>query len=203
MLDKISIPVAGVYTVTFKFGEAPAWYTSIFGYPHNGVDFGVPRRTPVLAADSGTIGFADDIPDADGCGIIITHLWGISLYWHLEKVIAGLGTVCRKGDLIGLSGMTGYATGPHLHFGIKVSGISNPSMRDWVDPTPYFEGVAPVISPPAPVDRYYFTRFGDTLWAIAQKYYGNGLEWQRIYKANLDKIKNPNLIYPLQRLLIP
>lgn len=44
---------------------------------------------------------------------------------------------------------------------------------------------------------------GDTLWAIAKKYYGNGNQYTKIYNANKDKIKNPNLIYPGQKLVIP
>lgn len=200
---KLALPIAGVYTITFAFGEAPAWYTAVFGYPHNGIDFGVPIGTPVLAADAGTIIYADDVPDQDGCGINIQHLWGMSQYWHLSKVIAGMGTVVRKGDLIGLSGMTGYATGPHLHFGIKITGKTDPTMHDWIDPMPYFTEEAPVVSPSAEVNRYHIVLFGESLWSIAQDYYGNGLEWSRIYKANIDKIKNSNLIYPLQVFKIP
>lgn len=44
---------------------------------------------------------------------------------------------------------------------------------------------------------------GDTLWAIAKKYYGNGSQYTKIYNANKDKIKNPSLIYPGQVLTIP
>lgn len=44
---------------------------------------------------------------------------------------------------------------------------------------------------------------GDTLWAIAKKYYGNGNQYTKIANANKDKIKNPNLIYPGQQLVIP
>lgn len=44
---------------------------------------------------------------------------------------------------------------------------------------------------------------GDTLWAIAKKYCGNGALYPRIVDANRDKIKNPNLIYPGQKLVIP
>ena len=44
---------------------------------------------------------------------------------------------------------------------------------------------------------------GDTLWAIAKKYYGSGNQYNKIYNANRDKIKNPNLIYPGQKLVIP
>jgi nucleoid-associated protein YgaU len=121
----------------------------------------------------------------------------------LSKVIATVGTVLRKGDLIGLSGMTGYATGPHLHFGIKVTGKGAAGMQGWTDPEPYFTEAAPIVTAPAPVERTHLVGIGETLWSIATKYYGNGLEWQRIYKANLEKISNPNIIYPLQRLLIP
>ena len=51
--------------------------------------------------------------------------------------------------------------------------------------------------------RYYTVRKGDTLWAIAKKYYDNGASYTKIYNKNKDKIKNPNLIYPGQRLVIP
>lgn len=44
---------------------------------------------------------------------------------------------------------------------------------------------------------------GDTLWAIAKKFYGNGSQYPKIFNANKDKIKNPNLIYPGQVLTIP
>lgn len=203
MIDKIAIPVAGMFKITFRFGEAPDWYVKIFGEPHNGVDLAVPVGTPVLACDNGRVSYADTVPDQNGCGLILSHAWGISLYWHLSKVIAKLGDVVLKGDLIGLSGATGYATGPHLHFGVKPNKAIDPNIRGWIDPEPYFEEKLPVQSPPPPVKRYHIVGFGETLWGLAQKYYGNGLEWKRIYDANKDKIKNPNLIYPFQKLLIP
>lgn len=49
----------------------------------------------------------------------------------------------------------------------------------------------------------YVVKAGDTLWAIAKKYYGNGSQYIKIFNANKDKIKNPNLIYPGQKLTIP
>lgn len=52
-------------------------------------------------------------------------------------------------------------------------------------------------------NRVYVVRRGDTLWAIAKKYYGSGLQYPKIFNANRDKIKNPNLIYPGQKLVIP
>ncbi|MCF6466340.1 LysM peptidoglycan-binding domain-containing protein [Clostridium sp. Cult2] len=50
---------------------------------------------------------------------------------------------------------------------------------------------------------YHVVIKGDTLWAIAKKYYGNGSLYTKVFNANKDKIKNPNLIYPGQNLVIP
>lgn len=55
----------------------------------------------------------------------------------------------------------------------------------------------------APKATTYTVKKGDTLWAIAKKYYGNGAKYTRIYEANKSKIKNPNLIYPGQVFTIP
>lgn len=57
----------------------------------------------------------------------------------------------------------------------------------------------------APTEWSYTVVKGDCLWNIAKKkdYYGNGFAWPKIYKANRDKIKNPDLIYPKQVFTIP
>lgn len=55
----------------------------------------------------------------------------------------------------------------------------------------------------APTTKNYTVVRGDCLWNIAKKYYGNGSQYTKIYNANRDKIKNPNLIYPGQVLVIP
>ena len=54
-----------------------------------------------------------------------------------------------------------------------------------------------------PSGQNYTVKRGDCLWNIAKKYYGNGSKYTTIYNANRDKIKNPNLIYPGQKLTIP
>lgn len=58
-------------------------------------------------------------------------------------------------------------------------------------------------SPAPSSNQYYTVKKGDCLWNIAKKFYGNGSKYGMIYNANKDKIKNPNLIYPGQVLLIP
>lgn len=55
----------------------------------------------------------------------------------------------------------------------------------------------------APTAKTYTVKAGDSLWAIAAKYYGKGAEYTKIASANTDKISNPNLIYPGQVLAIP
>lgn len=54
-----------------------------------------------------------------------------------------------------------------------------------------------------PTTRTYTVKKGDCLWNIAKKYYGNGAQYTKIYNANKDKIKNPNLIYVGQVFVIP
>ena len=63
---------------------------------------------------------------------------------------------------------------------------------------------APAAAPaPASEPRTYTVAEGDSLWKIAQHVYGKGGEWQKIYEANKDTIKNPDLIHPGQVLVIP
>lgn len=62
----------------------------------------------------------------------------------------------------------------------------------------------PSTNSPAPKkEQTYTVKKGDCLWNIAKKFYGNGSKYPKIYEANKDKIKNPNLIYPNQVLVIP
>ena len=199
---KISWPVVGKYRISFRFGEAPDWYIKVFGYPHNGIDIACPIGTPVMATDQGKVSFADDIPDSNGKGLILLHEWGISLYWHLQTIVAKIGDVVEKDALVANSGNTGYVTGPHLHFGIKMFGVDAPGMKGWCDPLKYIDNEETAPQEPYPQNRYYIVRPGDTLWGIAFKFYGNGLEWRRIFESNKDKINNPNLIRPFMKLLI-
>lgn len=53
------------------------------------------------------------------------------------------------------------------------------------------------------VVREYTIEPGDTLSAIAKKFYGNASDWKKIYEANKTKIKNPDLIYPGDKIIIP
>lgn len=75
-----------------------------------------------------------------------------------------------------------------------MNGTSNSSRPASASPTP----VKPKVT-----SRTYTIKKGDSLWAIAVKFYGKGNQYVKIYNANKDKIKNPNLIYPGQKIKIP
>ena len=91
---------------------------------HQGVDFAVPQGTPVMAAGAGTISF---MGWANGYGnfVVINHSNSYATaYGHLSRFAAGLhrGAHLSQGEVFAYSGMTGLATGPHLHYEIRVSG---------------------------------------------------------------------------------
>lgn len=58
-------------------------------------------------------------------------------------------------------------------------------------------------APRAAASTIYTVVGGDSLWKIAQRHYGDGERWRRIYEANRDVIKDPDRIYPGQELRIP
>ncbi|MCL2139372.1 MAG: M23 family metallopeptidase [Treponema sp.] len=89
---------------------------------HAGIDYGVPSGTPVLACAAGKVVLARS-RIVTGNSVVIEHLPGIySLYYHLEKINVTEGLTVSAGTLLGLSGATGLATGPHLHWEIRVFG---------------------------------------------------------------------------------
>jgi murein DD-endopeptidase MepM/ murein hydrolase activator NlpD len=89
--------------------------------PHSGVDISAPSGTPVYASNSGKVLLAMDLYFS-GNTVIIDHGLGvISMYCHFSKIEVDRGQIVSKGDKIGEVGATGRVTGPHLHWGIKVS----------------------------------------------------------------------------------
>jgi LysM repeat protein len=79
--------------------------------------------------------------------------------------------------------------------------IQQPKPKDPPKPVAVVQPQRPAET--APQTKTYTVVKGDCLWAIAKKFYGNGNEYTKIYNANTDKIKNPNLIYAGQVLTIP
>jgi peptidase M23-like protein len=144
MAIKLSYPVSGPVTQTF--GNDPDFYKQ-WGYAgHNGVDFGIPNGTPIMAAADGTVekvGFEDN---GYGNYVKIAHTDGATKFYtyyaHLQSTSVSGGQKVTAGTVIGLSNNTGASTGPHLHFGVKIDG-QNPSFKGYLDPMPYLSGTAP------------------------------------------------------------
>ncbi|MGZ5185801.1 MAG: M23 family metallopeptidase [Caldimonas sp.] len=90
---------------------------------HNGVDYGAPSGTPVRTIGDGVVEFAGW---QNGYGNVIHIKHGNELstvYAHLSRIDVAKGAKVEQGDTIGAVGQTGWATGPHLHFEIKVDGV--------------------------------------------------------------------------------
>lgn len=94
---------------------------------HPGLDISADRGTPVYATADGTITHAS-VSGAYGNLVVIEHQFGIETrYGHLSAFRTARGQTVKRGDLIGLVGATGRATGPHLHYEVRVNGrILNP-----------------------------------------------------------------------------
>lgn len=106
----------GYYTVTSSFGPRVLNGENEF---HAGLDVAGPRGTPVLAADGGTVTYADWMGTA-GRAVIIQHTGGYETrYYHLNSIIVSAGQEVKQGDLIGTVGSTGKSTGNHLHFEVR------------------------------------------------------------------------------------
>ena len=90
---------------------------------HQGLDFRVPTGTQVSAVNSGTVILAQFLYFEGNC-IVIDHGQGLlTLYLHLSELRVNKGDRVSKGQLIGLSGGTGRATGPHLHLAVRWQGV--------------------------------------------------------------------------------
>jgi murein DD-endopeptidase MepM/ murein hydrolase activator NlpD len=90
--------------------------------PHSGVDLRANLGEPVRAANHGRIVLVGDF-FFHGKAVVIDHGWGLyTMYFHLSKVNVSEGDLVGKSYVIGLAGSTGRATGPHLHWGVRLGG---------------------------------------------------------------------------------
>ncbi len=90
---------------------------------HAGTDFRAPEGTPVLSPAAGIVVLAKDL-FFSGNTLILDHGQGLySIFAHLSKYSTKVGDKVKAGQVIGKSGMTGRASGPHLHWGVVVNGI--------------------------------------------------------------------------------
>lgn len=89
---------------------------------HHGHDIAADYGDPVVAAAPALVAWAGDLL-IHGSGVILDHGAGVySGYWHLSQIDAVVGQVVKAGDRLGLIGVTGLTTGPHLHWELIVRG---------------------------------------------------------------------------------
>lgn len=92
--------------------------------PHSGMDIAVPQGTPVKAPASGIVTFAKPDLYLTGGTILIDHGFGLSSnFLHLSRLDVRVGERVAQGQVIGAAGMTGRATGPHVHWGFNWFGV--------------------------------------------------------------------------------
>jgi len=98
----------------------------ILGYTkmHRGIDFAVPPGTPIMAASDGVVERAG--PSGAYGNFVLLHHAGIveTAYAHMSRIAGGIrpGAHVRQGEVIGFVGATGRATGPHLHYEVRIKG---------------------------------------------------------------------------------
>ncbi len=116
---KMLMPSQG--PITSGFGSR---FHPVLGYSrfHDGTDFGAEHGSPIQAAETGIVIFADWY-GGYGNAVIIDHGGGLTtLYGHASQLDVAEGQMVKKGDVIAAVGTTGLSTGPHLHFEVRRDG---------------------------------------------------------------------------------
>jgi len=120
-------PVQGTFTSGFGTRVHP-----ISGQTrtHNGIDVSANTGTPVRSAGNGVVLSGGNSGDGYGNKVLINHGSGlVTLYAHLNTINVNAGQSVTAADTIGTVGSTGYSTGPHLHFEVRVNGVAYDPMN--------------------------------------------------------------------------
>lgn len=126
------------WTKPFVYPVADPVVTDEYGYSrqtvgqsiaHKGTDFRAPTGTPVRAMNRGVVRLVQEGRNY-GKTIVVDHGLGLqTFYMHLSKIKVREGELVLPGQIIGLSGMTGYAESPHLHATVRLYDVSIDPMR--------------------------------------------------------------------------
>lgn len=129
-------PFNGTYRLTQPFGVNPESYARFSLKGHSGLDFALPKGTPVRATEDGTV--ITSAFDGPGFGNYIQVQGSyVTIYAHLDQSLVTKGKKVAAGEIIGYSGNTGNSTGPHLHLGVKpLNPDENNGYFGAIDPMP-------------------------------------------------------------------
>ncbi len=126
--EPFNFPLRNV-VVTDSYGYSRQ--TGAYSIAHKGTDFRAPEGTEVFAINRGVVRIAKTYRNY-GKTVVVDHGLGVmSFYMHLSKINVAVGNLVVPGQVVGLSGKTGYAEQPHLHLTIRVQGVS-------IDPVVFF-----------------------------------------------------------------
>lgn len=163
----------GDFPVTQYYGQRPEYYSQFGFRGHEGLDFGTPSGTPILAPfDGKIIRDNDPVNNAYGNHIVVWDpaqkcaVW----YCHLRDNNVSLGQIVKKGQVLGSTGSTGNSTGPHLHFNFVETDANgnrlnlnngykgflnslDPNLVKWILGTPPIIPPAPPQNPPPATER--------------------------------------------------
>jgi murein DD-endopeptidase MepM/ murein hydrolase activator NlpD len=122
------------FTITQPFGPTNVALEPPFGpyrHFHTGIDIAAPLGTPVMAAADGLVVAVGHGTTGYGNFVVVAHGGGVeTLYGHLLQTNVKVGDRVVRGEVIGLEGSTGFSTGPHVHFEVRVN-------DQVIDPMPY------------------------------------------------------------------
>lgn len=115
------MPVKGA-RLTSPFGYRTNPISGNYGF-HTGIDLAAAENTPVAAAFGGTVTETGE-SDVWGKYVLVRHSESLETYYcHLNEIYVEEGAVIRSGETVGLLGSTGWSTGPHLHFEVRIDGV--------------------------------------------------------------------------------
>ena len=122
------------FVITQPFGPTTVTLEPAYGpyrHFHTGIDMAAPLGEPVMAAADGLVVAVGHTSVGYGNYVVIAHGAGVAtLYGHLLQTNASVGDSVVRGQVIGLEGSTGFSTGPHVHFEVRVN-------DQVIDPMPY------------------------------------------------------------------
>lgn len=120
--NKFIYPISTPIVITDEYGYSRL--TGAYTITHKGVDLRAAEGTKVSAMNRGVVRIAKNF-QVYGKTIVVDHGFGVmTFYMHLSKINVNVGELVLPGQVIGLSGQTGYAEKPHLHITVRINNIS-------------------------------------------------------------------------------